>query len=140
MPTSWKRADTNVLRAHLQEALAEREDGANAGECSYSDYEVEAIRAELDEREAARAARRSDVVSSDPNSADRQAGLEPESSVVGDLERIRVLIGRCFKPSRRADPSMWEADPSVEERLALRGLRRIGKGPSRHFARLQQLL
>jgi hypothetical protein len=58
MPTSWKRADDNALRAHLQEAVAERLQRGNAEDWSYSDYEIAAIREELHERQLVHAASR----------------------------------------------------------------------------------
>src|SRR5471032_1256888 len=61
MPTSWKRADDNALRAHLQEALAERMARGHAGDWSYSDYEVAAIQEELRERQLATFASRHDL-------------------------------------------------------------------------------
>jgi hypothetical protein len=61
MPTSWKRADDNALRAHLQEALAERMTRGRAEDWSYSDYEVAAIQEELRERQLAIFASRHDL-------------------------------------------------------------------------------
>jgi hypothetical protein len=42
--------EVNALRAHLQEALAQRAESVNAGDWAYSDAEVAAMRAELEQR------------------------------------------------------------------------------------------
>jgi len=56
MPTHWKRVNDNELRAHLQEALAERRASRVVEDWSYSGYDLSALREELRERQAARAA------------------------------------------------------------------------------------
>jgi hypothetical protein len=101
MPTSWKRADDNALRAHLQEALAERLATADAADWSYSDDEVEALRAELDERQVLHAAaRREDEPAAASPLAD-PPGAESQLAIAEDVERLRVLIARCFRSTRR---------------------------------------
>lgn len=59
MPTHWKRASDNELRAHLQEAIAERLAADVEEDWSYSGYELAAIREELRTRRSLRAACRS---------------------------------------------------------------------------------
>ncbi len=54
MPTSWKRVDEDGLRAHLDEAIAERLANGSAEQWIYSDYEVAAIQEELYERRQVR--------------------------------------------------------------------------------------
>jgi hypothetical protein len=56
MPTDWKRADDDELRAHLQAAIAERGVRDAAEDWRYSGYELAAIREELRHRRVARAA------------------------------------------------------------------------------------
>lgn len=123
MPTSWKRADVNVLRAHLQEALAERAASADAADWGYSDYEVEALRAELNERET--------PPTPQPGDAARVDTLEARDP---DLDRIRVLIARCFSPAAR---SSRNTNAEVDA-MATHGRR--AKPSTHRFARLQRLL
>ena len=145
MPTSWKRADDNALRAHLQEALAQRAATADAADWSYSDYEIAAIRAELDERQLAQDTRRDNADSArlaKPSSeAEGESRIEP-TGVDPDVARLRVLISRCFNPARRhgghgprndSDHSDLPA-PSLHD-----GHRFVGKAPTPVFARLQRL-
>ena len=123
MPTSWKRADVNVLRAHLQEALAERAASADAADWGYSDYEVEALRAELNERETA--------PTPQPGDAARVDTLEARDP---DLDRIRVLIARCFSPAAR---SSRNTNAEID---SMAGHGRHAKPSTHRFARLQRLL
>jgi hypothetical protein len=140
MPTSWKRADDNALRAHLQEALAERLATADAADWSYSDYEVEALRAELDERQVLHdAARRDD----EPAAAAPLADLpwaESQQAVAEDVERLRVLIARCFRSTRRPHaPELHHgAYADTDTTLATRG--RPGRPTTDRLVRLRRLL
>jgi len=140
MPTSWKRTDTPALRVHLQRAIDERASTANFGDWTYSDYEVEAIRAELEKREVAGTSQLNGVGVSEPTPAVDLACVEPESSIANDLDRIRTLIGRCFSPSRRLERSPPNGDSSAEGALALAGLRQGSKGSPDHALRRQRLL
>jgi hypothetical protein len=58
MATNWNRLDDNALRAHLQEALAERRADSLAEDYSYSGYDLAAIREELRDRQLVRVASR----------------------------------------------------------------------------------
>ncbi len=91
MPTSWKRADDNALRAHLQEALAERVLAADAQEWSYSDYDIAAIRQELNARQVLLA-------------------VQPAPSSSGRLaqERSPLAAGQRFDHERRAAGQAWQ--------------------------------
>lgn len=93
MPTSWKRADDNVLRAHLQEALGERAATADPADWSYSEYELAAILAELDARRVAHASER--LLLDVPQETGCSAARESRASVDVDLDRLRTLIARC---------------------------------------------
>jgi hypothetical protein len=140
MPTSWKRADVNALHAHLQEALAEREASTGSGDWSYSDYEVEAIRAELHEREMASAsAQKVRVTDELPDTACRPR-VDAVEAGDPDLDRIRVLIARCFTPTRRSTLSALGSHAHVDAVPRLGEHRRHGKPSMHRFARLQRLL
>ena len=142
MPMSWKRADDNALRAHLQEALAQRAATADAADWSYSDYEIAAIRAELDERQLAQDTLRDNAESArlaKPSSgAEGESRAEP-AGVDPEVVRLRVLISRCFNPVRRqGGHGAWD-DPDLPA-PALHGTHRfVGKAPTPVFARLQRL-
>jgi len=143
MPTSWKRADDNALRAHLQEALAQRAATSDAGEWSYSDYEVAAIRAELNERQVAHAALRL-AEASDDSPLEPDAACEPcaaASSSVSDSDaaRLRMLIARCFKPSRRRPIQVLHGESAFDDDLATEPRHAYRDAPTRVFARLQRL-
>jgi len=138
MPTSWKRADVNALRAHLQEALAERAATAVASDWSYSDYEVAAIRAELAERQIARAALRNGAAPGNPTGAAAAPCSESQGDTDADLDRTRALIARCFTPARRATSPPLRVP--VEAALAPDGRRRDGKTSTHRITRLQRLL
>ena len=138
MPTSWKRADVNALRAHLQEALAERAATAIASDWSYSDYEVAAIRAELVERQIARAALRNAAAPGNPAGAAAAPHSESQGDTDADLDRTRALIARCFTPSRH--PTSPTLRVPVEAGAALGGKRRDAKTSTHRFTRLQRLL
>ena len=137
MPTSWKRADVNALRAHLQEALAERAASAIASDWSYSDYEVAAIRAELAERQIARVALR-DRVAQDNASAPR-AESPATTDADRDLDRTRMLIARCFTPSRHAGLPALRGH-SHDETGPASGRKRPDAKAAHRFTRLQRLL
>ena len=105
MPTSWKRADDSVLRAHLQEALGERDASREPADWSYSDYEVAAIRAELAERRDARERLRQRLDS--PGGIDEEARARSVAPADPDLERLRTLLARCWGgASRDAAPRL----------------------------------
>jgi hypothetical protein len=138
---SWKRADDNALRAHLQEALSQRSATTDAGDWSYSDYDVAAIRAELDERQRAHDARQDRAESrlSGPQ-AGAECGARNEGSAAIDLEvaRLRVLISRCFNPARRhAGQAAMDESDIREQPLPTR--HRFDIKPTPVFARLQRL-
>lgn len=99
MPTSWQRADDNVLRAHLQEALSERAATADPSDWSYSEYEVAAIRAELDARRTSRAQDR-EIPAGPPDTECGPPSGSP-TAVDADLDRLRILIARCCGRSPR---------------------------------------
>ncbi len=126
MPTSWNRADVNVLRAHLQEALAERAASADAADWGYSDYEVEALRAELNERETA--------PTPQPHDAARIDTVGTLEARDPDLDRIRILIARCFSPAARSSRN------TTAEVDAMASHGRHVKPSTHRFARLQRLL
>ena len=140
MPTSWKRADDNVLRAHLQEALAQRAASSVAADWSYSDYELAAIRAELNERQLARIAQRIGVETLELS--DARAGVACGSSVelplAGDADaaRLRMLIPQCFKPARQRKMDGGAAGAVQPAIHRLHGAR---DGSVRVFSRLQRL-
>ena len=143
MPTSWKRADDNALRAHLQEALSQRAATADAGDWSYSDYDVEAIRAELDERQRAHDTRRDGEFSARPSApppgGECDACVEQPTAVDPDVARLRVLIARCFNPTRRQG-GFAAGDESDFPTGALTARHRLdAKASTPVFARLQRL-
>lgn len=138
MPTSWKRADVNALRAHLQEALAERAATAIASDWSYSDYEVAAIRAELAERQIARAALRDAAAPGNPPGVTVAPRSESQADTDADLDRTRALIARCFTPSRRSTPSTLRVP--VDDGSVLGVEHRDGKTATHRITRLQRLL
>jgi hypothetical protein len=142
MPTSWKRADDNALRAHLQEALAQRAATADAGDWSYSDYEIAAIRAELDERQLAQDTLRDHADSArlaKPSpGAEGESRIEP-TDVDPEVARLRVLISRCFSPARRHGGHGAREDSDLPAPSLYDGHRFVGKAPTPVFARLQRL-
>jgi hypothetical protein len=140
MPTSWKRADANALRAHLQEALAERAATAIASDWSYSDYEVAAIRAELAERQIARVALRDAAAPGNPPDDAAAPCAGSQAAIDADLDRTRALIARRFTPLRRPDPSAKRMHPPAESDPGLGGRRRDGKTATHRITRLQRLL
>ncbi len=126
MPTSWKRADDNALRAHLQEALAERMARGHAGDWSYSDYEVEAIQEELRERQVATFSSRHDLALERPPlclaspeavSANTRLPPSPESSPSHD-EWVKPAL-RLRSVALSGHAKRWEPMPE----------RRAGRGP-----------
>ncbi len=143
MPTSWKRADDNALRAHLQEALAQRAATSDVNDWSYSDYELAAMRAELNERQLARAALRIDAETSVLSGSQADVACEscakPQEASDPDAVRLRMLIARCFKPSRRRAEHMLHGEPANDGDLAGHRQRADRDGPMRVFARLQRL-
>lgn len=141
MPTSWKRADDNALRAHLQEALSQRSATTDAGDWSYSDYDVAAIRAELDERQRAHGAlpdRAASRPSHPQDGAGCDAGDEPPAAIDPEVARLRVLISRCFHPARRQAGRAARDESDIREQ-ALPARHRIDLEPTPVFARLQRL-
>ena len=142
MPTSWKRADDNALRAHLQEALAQRAATPDAADWSYSDYEIAAIRAELDERRLAQDTLRDDAESAclakPPSGAKGESRAEP-AGVDPDVARLRVLISRCFNPARRQGGHGAQDDSDLPAPSLHDGHRFVGKASTPVFARLQRL-
>ena len=142
MPTSWKRADDNALRAYLQEALAQRADTMDPRDWSYSDYEVAAIRAELNERQAARAARSESAAAarqptSLPDSACEPC-TEPQAEPDPNAVRLRMLIARCFKPSRRRSEQMLLAESAMQRGPSGNRQKSGRDAPVQVFARLQR--
>lgn len=142
MPTSWKRADDNALRAHLQEALAQRAATADAADWSYSDYEIAAIRAELDERQLAQDTRRDNAdaarLAKPSSDAEGESRTEP-TGVDPDVARLRVLISRCFNPARRHGGHGTRENSDLPAPSLHDGHRFVGKAPTPVFARLQRL-
>ena len=143
MPTSWKRADDNALRAHLQEALSQRAATADAGDWSYSDYDVAAIRTELDERQQAHDALRDSEtaarISSAPPGSECDSCVEQPTAADPDVARLRVLIARCFNPARH-QPWLATADDADLQAVSLAARHRVdGKASTPVFARLQRL-
>lgn len=141
MPTSWKRADDNALRAHLQEALSQRSATTDAGDWSYSDYDVAAIRAELDERQRAHDALRDRAESrlSNPRpGAEFDARDESPAAIDPEVARLRVLISRCFNPARRQAGHAERDESDIRER-PLPARHRFDLKPTPVFARLQRL-
>ena len=140
MPTSWKRADGNALRAYLQEALAQRAETMDPRDWSYSDYEVAAIRAELNERQIARAAGLESAATACQRTASSNAEFEscqePQSEPDPDPDavRLRMLIARCFRPSSKNSEQRLLAESAMQ-----RGQRPGRDAPIQVFARLQRL-
>ena len=141
MPTSWKRADDNALRAHLQEALSQRSATTDAGDWSYSDYDVAAIRAELDERQRAHddlRDREPSRLSTAQAATGRGACDEPAAAIDPEVARLRVLISRCFNPARRQAGHAASDDWDLHEQpLPVR--HRFDAKPTPVLARLQRL-
>ena len=143
MPTSWKRADDNALRAHLQEALSQRAATTDAGDWSYSDYDVAAIRAELDERQQANGTlcdgEISARTSSAPPGSERDACVEQPAATDPDVARLRILIARCFNPARRQGGLAARDEADIPAGPLAARHRIDAKASTPVFARLQRL-
>jgi hypothetical protein len=143
MATSWKRANENALRAHLQEALAQRAATADARDWSYSDYDIAAIRSELNERQVAHAALRDGAEGPRPSGPPPDVACESceqaRAPMDPDAVRLRMLIARCFKPSRRPHEQATSRESGILGGLAADKQRLERNTPMRFFARLQRL-
>lgn len=143
MPTSWKRADDSALRAHLQEAIAQRIATDNASDWSYSDYDVAAIRAELNDRQVASAALAKDVAArrlADPSSGvECGASGDPPATIDPEAVHLRILIARCFKPTRRQAHGGARGETGTDSAERSWTQRREPRMASHIVARLQRL-
>jgi len=127
----------------LQEALAQRAASADAADWSYSDYELAAIRAELNERQLAKIAQRISAEVTEPSDtrADVAPGSCAEPQPVADVDaiRLRMLIARCFKPSRRRAEPTPHGEFASHADLTAHRLHGHRDASVRVFSRLQRL-